>query len=525
MLDLKNISKQKYAILIFVLFFFLLFLSFHTTYKTIDPDFGWHLKTGQLILERGVPKVDWYSYTMPKYPWIDHEWLIDVFIYKIYSLFGFQILLAIFLSVFTLAFIILIKRKTFSYFLLPVFLGYAASLCFLGIRPQLFSVFFVAILFLILNKFLNNPSTKLIYFCPFLFLLWVNLHGGFLIGLLLIFISLCLEIFKKTKFFEKLLTIKIFEGQTFKPASNRKIIILSVLFLICIFTTFINPYGIGLYKSPDFSAMGDSFVRFHIGEWLPLFFSGWSLSTFIIMLYVTYFLGLLIIYYKKIDFNNLIVSLFFLFFALSSQRNFIVFVILTISVFAELTIYFNNGINIKFFTDGLTKFKKWLIIVLIFGIVTLVFFQYFTNVLMKKNQNKPLEYPEKAINFLKTLPASDNLLNEYNWGGYLIWKVPERKYFIDGRMPSWRDKDTESLLKKYDIKIILLSEVKKERALEYIKYQKKPKNKFSAFFDKYKWINQILGISLPQKNIYNLLINSNWKTIYEDNVAVILEKK
>ena len=30
--------------------------------------------------------------------------------------------------------------------------------------------------------------------------------------------------------------------------------------------------------------------------------------------------------------------------------------------------------------------------------------------------------------------TTGNLLNEYDWGGYLIWRVPERPVFIDGRL-------------------------------------------------------------------------------------------
>jgi hypothetical protein len=237
MLDLKNIIKQKHVffVFIFVLFVFLSILSYSVVSNSIDPDFGWHLRSGQLILERGVPKIDWYSYTMANFLWINHEWLTDVFIYKIYSLLGYAFLTAVFLSIYTLAFIILIKKDRFFYHLLPVCLGYLATLGFLGIRPQLFSVFFVAIILIILNKFLENQSTKLIYFCPIIFLIWANIHGGFIIGLLFIFLFLALEIFRKTKLFRKIISLRFFSGQKFIEPSIKKIKVLSVLFIFSIF--------------------------------------------------------------------------------------------------------------------------------------------------------------------------------------------------------------------------------------------------------------------------------------------------
>ena len=67
---------------LFLLLFLVLFgVGFFLTSNTLDPDLGWHLRTGQLILERGgAPMQDWYSYTMPLFPWTDHEWLFQVLI-------------------------------------------------------------------------------------------------------------------------------------------------------------------------------------------------------------------------------------------------------------------------------------------------------------------------------------------------------------------------------------------------------------------------------------------------------------
>src|SRR5437763_573731 len=37
-----------------------------------DGDIWWHLRTGQLMLERGeIPHTDWFTYTNPDSPWID----------------------------------------------------------------------------------------------------------------------------------------------------------------------------------------------------------------------------------------------------------------------------------------------------------------------------------------------------------------------------------------------------------------------------------------------------------------------
>jgi cation diffusion facilitator CzcD-associated flavoprotein CzcO len=65
--------------------------------------------------------------------------------------------------------------------------------------------------------------------------------------------------------------------------------------------------------------------------------------------------------------------------------------------------------------------------------------------------------------------GSGTLLNEYDWGGFLIYRVPERKVFVDGRLfpfypavladyrdaielrPNWKD-----VLARYDVREVLL---------------------------------------------------------------------
>jgi hypothetical protein len=59
-----------------------------------DFDIWWHLRTGQLILERGaVPMTDWYTYTNPTQPWIDLHWGFQVAAALLYRIGGVNALL------------------------------------------------------------------------------------------------------------------------------------------------------------------------------------------------------------------------------------------------------------------------------------------------------------------------------------------------------------------------------------------------------------------------------------------------
>ena len=99
--------KKSHFFYFLILFIVLVSCGFFITSGWQDPDFGWHVRTGELILQEGVPQQDWYSYTMPDFHWIDHEWLTDVLMYKVYSIYGFYFLLLVFLVFYTASFFFL----------------------------------------------------------------------------------------------------------------------------------------------------------------------------------------------------------------------------------------------------------------------------------------------------------------------------------------------------------------------------------------------------------------------------------
>lgn len=53
--------------------------------------------------------------------------------------------------------------------------------------------------------------------------------------------------------------------------------------------------------------------------------------------------------------------------------------------------------------------------------------------------NRRLVYPCGAVDYLRSQNSGNkNLYNRYEWGGFLIWELPEYKIFVDGRMPAWK---------------------------------------------------------------------------------------
>jgi len=94
---------------------------------------------------------------------------------------------------------------------------------------------------------------------------------------------------------------------------------------------------------------------------------------------------------------------------------------------------FSVKINYKYW-----RLNVWLKIFLLFCL----FLASLSQIVQAKLTAKPFDnfcnnYPCGAVKFLKTNLQYDSLklFNSYNYGGYLIWVYPERKLFIDGRLP------------------------------------------------------------------------------------------
>src|SRR5262249_28959330 len=82
---LDGLDARRFALLALCLVFFAAGLATFT-----DPDYWWHLKTGELILHNhAVPRTDPFSYTAAGKHWVAHEWLSEVIIYGVQSLLGY----------------------------------------------------------------------------------------------------------------------------------------------------------------------------------------------------------------------------------------------------------------------------------------------------------------------------------------------------------------------------------------------------------------------------------------------------
>src|SRR3989344_2050989 len=201
--------------IIFYLTFIIVFIVFWIKgIFFLDPDFGWRLVSGKIYATSGIPKIDTFSYTMPTFPWVDHAWSQSYIMSLLFTKIGNIGTAFLFNKFFTLS-----TDKIGCFASFPFWLGASILLTFSGIRAQLISWLMIALLYFLFFK--NNLYQKYRFLLPAFFLLWANLHGRFLSGL----ITLGLYVFLKS------------------VKEKRVLISDFALTTICALLTLVNPYG------------------------------------------------------------------------------------------------------------------------------------------------------------------------------------------------------------------------------------------------------------------------------------------
>ena len=145
----------------------------------VDPDFGWHLRTGlDLIATGSLPKTDPYSHTMPDWPWVEHAWLMDGLIGLIYAGPGALGVIMLFAIVMAGALSIGVASApaTRTMKLIAAVAVAWTALPFLGARMQMVTLLGLAILLAFWRRYRAGRLAHL-WALPPLFLLWANLHG------------------------------------------------------------------------------------------------------------------------------------------------------------------------------------------------------------------------------------------------------------------------------------------------------------------------------------------------------------
>ena len=456
-----------------------------------DGDTGYHIRAGEYILSNlSVPKTDIFSYITPAIPWTAHEWLSEVIMALLHQLGGLTLLVIAF------SLIIAVTVRMFYTNTLSdgnnVFLSVVATIVFLMLamvhflaRPHIFSLFILLIWYRLLNDFQYRQQNRL-WALPFISLLWVNLHGGFVIGLAILGLYIAAN-----------LLLKFTNKDLWESSGRVKFKSLLRIFGLSTLACLVNPIGYHIFLFPV-KLLSNTYIMDRVGEFLSPNFH--ELQPF---KYVLFLLIIIVSYSKKKpDLIEMSLILLFTSMSLYSVRYIPLFALIVIPIllrqidgnwlanFPQIERFILKRLHNITAIENSAKGYLWptlcmLLLIFLVGNGTIA------------HSFDRTKQPVAALEFLKENPIAGNMFNNDEFGDFVIFfSHAQYKVFIDGRLDMYGS----------------------ERLKEY--------NKISSFepewekvIDKY----HITWIFFDTRSAFArfLSINNDWHLIYSDKVASI----
>ena len=391
-----------------------LYFSIFTT-GISDADIFWQMRDAQfMVANHRFPSVDTYSFTAYGLGRLDYEWLSELAYYGAFRalhwqgifLFATVLLALICCGVFYLA----LRRSND-----PLAAGLATmlgtALMVVGFGPRMHDLGWLCFLaiFAILEKFRFGRSAPL-WAIPILFCLWVNVHGSWPFGLAVFAVIFLAGLIPSD--WGRL------QAARWSPAQRNKLLMVGAATIPALF---INPFGYKLLLYPADLFLHQPLMVSLLQEWAPVNFgtqTGLWVGVTIALLLVT-----AVVRDARWRIDDLLLTILLLFCGLSHVR-----------------MLFPAGIVLPtVLAPGLTGFstydpsheRKRLNLILLSAVVVSLVFLFPSE---RKLQHEIDDaYPSQAVNFLRSHGGSPRLMNEFDWGAYIGWVMPEQKVFIDSR--------------------------------------------------------------------------------------------
>ncbi len=471
---------------------------------SVDTDTWWHLRAGEWMVEnQAILQVDLFSYTRYGQPWNYPAWLVQIPMYWIYSTLGpggLNIWTALMV---TLAFGFVWKAMRGGVFLraFVLILAVTVSGVYWAARPYLATFFLAAVFLWILEMFRwqgDASSGRRLRWLPILMLVWANSHPGFAVGFLLwgVYLSGAL-----VHWVMDWLRVRLSAGAIPDRRFGQNIIRLSSIGLLMLVAACFNPAGPAILLYP-FQTVGIKSLQDFIQEWQSPNFHQLHVQPFAWLLFVL--LGVVGASRRRLALTDFLLTAGFAYMGLLASRNVALFALVAPPVITRhAESLFQNLAKIlpfKSFSQAEARKPQTVLNVLLLGLLALA-------VLVKVS----LIYPGAVheAHFSETLPVAavaaiqdkmppGRLFNSYNYGGYLVWALPEYPVFVDGRTDLYNDEllnqwfqviraehGWEEILEKWDVRLVLVE---------------------------------------PDTPLVDKLIDRGWSALYEDKLAVVYTK-
>jgi hypothetical protein len=389
----------------------------------VDADIWWHLRTGQWIVEHSaVPATDPFSSFGQGKPWLAYSWLFEVMTYGLYQGLGLTgIILFRVVIVFAVAVAIhrfVVKREPrfvvgtglVGLALIPI--GYLMSE-----RPWLFTVLFFTLTLDAVLDLRAGRSKRTIWLLPLLYAFWANLHIQFIHGLFVLVLACVCPLVDR--FFGL--------GEAAEPAARERSRAwwqLVVLTIVCFLATLLNPYHLRLYGVVvQYVTQPGAYdcVLEHLGM---DFREPWNWALLALTLAATFALG------RRRRVSSFEGSLLIAaaYFSFHSRRD------LWFMVLTALAILTSRSPSTEILAEGFPLTGRRAV-VLAAGIFLVLAACFWSRGLSVQRIEKAVRdtYPEDAAAFVERKGCEGPLFNHFDWGGYLIWRLPKLPVAMDGR--------------------------------------------------------------------------------------------
>ena len=419
-----------------------------------DGDTGWHIRTGQYILEHHrVPTQDLFSFSRPGAPWFAWEWLSDLTYAVLFQLGGLKAIVLLAGSMIALFATVLLRYTLWRganalVAACTTLLAVGASSMHFLARPHLFTLVLLP-LCLWLVEADRRENTRWLWALIPVTALWTNLHGGFVIFLA------CLG----------LLVVGCAIDAGLGLANWPQIRRYSALLLGCSLASLLNPYGVQLHVH---------IVEYLRADWIknvvqefqaPTFRSEGQFQLELLLLAGLIASGFLL---RRRQFTEALWVVFLAHACLTSVRHAPLYAAVAAPLIAceiggwwkagveglrkssAMRILYQLGVDL---TPGFLRTSIWPA-VLILCLAAL-------DAPLKWPRDFPSEvFPTAMVHQHADLIASGRLLTPDQWGDYIIYSLyPRQKVYVDGRSDFYGEKLGDEYLHllqgSYDWKAIL----------------------------------------------------------------------
>lgn len=482
-----------------------------------DADIGWHIRNGQLILQsHSITRIDPFSASMQGHAWYDWEWLYDIGIATIHNWAGLNgvvwVTALLIAFVFALTFRLTLRRGAgLLSALIFLLLGFAASVIHMFARPHLCTWLLAVIWFGLLDSLETsvlvsdaNRSYRKLLWLPCTMLLWVNLHGGFLFGFLLLAIYLCSA------------AVQYIRNAAQRKTASKWLRHLGITSLLSALASLVNPFGYHLYTH-IYCYLTDRWLINHIDEFQSPNFHGAAQQCFAILVILSFVT--LAITPAKPRFSQWLVILFAVYSGFYAARNLpvssLLLTILVAPLFSECfrsssknqttlpAITKNLLQRVEVFSERMNVFEwnlrghLWAVAAVVIGFFICNNGGKLAGRQLMDAQFSSQHFPVQAANFIAQKNIASPIFCPDSWGGYLIYRFyPRNIAYVDDR----HDLYGSQFFKNY-LKIMQVSP---------------------------QWHEQLQAtgvhwVLLPEgSSLANVLKETkNWKAVYEDHTAVL----